>query len=362
MIMMMLATTCATVGAGHDAEIAEIAGSTNITVHRWGRGQLFGQPREVAASINEKLLSGEVVKTGERTTARVVFMHSGEQVRLGEFSAIEIAPRDSPCASGLFRLLQGFGFFFRPRDSSEVFFCTPHALGGARGTEFEIRVDEEQGMTVISVQEGRVSVTNALGSAKVHSGQMVVINQTLPPQVFSFAAANTVQWWLQYPAILDLDDLGSNIDIPILAESAAAWRQGDLKRAADSFPWDVADLSGEMRVFRAALLLASGGVSRADLLLAGAGESPVVFGHQAMIAPSGWQSAPKIAARRMQLRASAAHFCSNPVMTSTAPWRRQGPRPRRLRILASPGPGGRSWSSGSGTLARPGGPLPARWP
>lgn len=86
--------------------------------------------------------------------------------------------------------------------------------------------------------------------------------------VITTSAADTVQWCLYYPAILNLDELHLEAGTrQALDESLAAYRTGDLPAALSKHPLDREPQSDEERVYRAALLLTIGAVSKSEKLI-----------------------------------------------------------------------------------------------
>lgn len=79
---------------------------------------------------------------------------------------------------------------------------TPFVNAGLEGTEFVVRILEDQ--TIVSVLEGRVAVSNALGRLSLVPGQTAAASKNSPPVLrLQIRPEDTVHWALYYPLILD---------------------------------------------------------------------------------------------------------------------------------------------------------------
>ena len=79
---------------------------------------------------------------------------------------------------------------------------------------------------------------------------------------------NTIQWCLYYPAIVDADELSlTTEEMTVLADSLAAYREGDLVAALERYPAGRDPQSSQERVYLAALWLAIGQVQESEALL-----------------------------------------------------------------------------------------------
>jgi tetratricopeptide (TPR) repeat protein len=168
--------------------------------------------------------------------------------------------------SSLLSLFKGTAHFFsrRPR-SLEV--RTPYTVAGVRGTEFYIRVADNQ--TLLSIFTGQVVASNAAGSLALISGQSAVAEQGKAPVLRVVARPrDAVQWALYYPPVLyaQPDKLKSGVDWERqVGTSMESYLQGDIQKAFDA----IATVSDSVRepgffTYRASLLLAVGQVEEAS--------------------------------------------------------------------------------------------------
>ena len=122
----------------------------------------------------------------------------------------------------------------------------------------------------MSLIDGAVDLTNALGTLTMTAGEQAVIEpQQAPRRTAVVEMHGVIQWCLYYPAVLDLDTLPfTSIERQSLARSLAAYRAGDLPEAVAQYPEARKPESEAERVYVAALRLAAGGVVEARQLLA----------------------------------------------------------------------------------------------
>ena len=86
-----------------------------------------------------------------------------------------------------------------------------------------------------------------------------------------------MQWWLYYPAVLDLADLHfTDVEQTTIATSLTAYRAGDLLQALAAYPAGRQPESDEDRLYLAALLLGVVQVEKASALLDTAVKQPAL--------------------------------------------------------------------------------------
>jgi hypothetical protein len=162
-----------------------------------------GSPLWDPARVDQPLLPGDRVRTGDRSRA-VVRLSDRTFIRKGPQTIIEIPATKS---SGL-RLLQGILYFFhrdRPRDFPVA---TPACYAAIVGTEFSMAVSTN-GETFLQVIDGRVELTNAFGMVPLRSGESGrAAPGMVPERTAAITAVKAVQWCLYYPGVLHLPDLG----------------------------------------------------------------------------------------------------------------------------------------------------------
>ena len=121
--------------------------------------------------IRGALSPGDVVSTGVKGKATILFS-DGSQVRLNQNSRIELTP---PVSAGkgkrsLFRVVWG-EVWVRLRPGNAV--QTRSAIAGARGTEFQLAVDQDE-TAILTVTEGSVDFFNEYGAVLVQESQQSV--------------------------------------------------------------------------------------------------------------------------------------------------------------------------------------------
>lgn len=190
------------------------------------------------------------------------------RVRLDELTTLEILPPRNAQSKGTLDLKAGALYFFTRDKPREFEIQTPQALAASRGTEFAVTLDAN-GRETFTVYDGEVDVTNALGGVTVRRGEEGIVEPGQPPRKTAvIESRRMVQWWLYYAAILDLDELSlTPAQQSALADSLAAYRQGDVLRAVERYPVNRPDENDSERLFHAALLLTVGQVEKSDSIL-----------------------------------------------------------------------------------------------
>ncbi|WPJ95595.1 TonB-dependent receptor [Coraliomargarita algicola] len=208
------------------------------------------------------LADGDRVRTGEFSRAALRYP-SGNIIRLNEFSTIRLAAArtgDGQKETAL-ELKKGALYFFSRRPESESDIQTAAVNAAIRGTEFELRVHADQS-TELSLFDGAVDLSNAAGALSLVQGESALTQVGhAPVKVPMIDASRYMQWYLYYPGVLDTREL--LLDASYSA-SVAAYRAGDLLAALASLPSQVEPtLTADTRVYRAAIILASGQVDQA---------------------------------------------------------------------------------------------------
>ena len=225
------------------------------------------------AQLGLELAIGDRLRTGEFSRAAVRFTDLS-MLRVDELTTIEISP---PIAAGGKRSLdvkRGGTYFFSRDKAQEIEIRTPVANGALRGTEFELRV-ADNGRTRLTMFDGEVELHNAHGSVRIGSGEQAVVEPGRAPRKTAvIEAVNVIQWCLYYPAVIDPDELRFPSGEPRALDSAlSAYRAGDLLGALESHAIKRGGGSTDERLFRAAVILASGQVDKARAALAGVSTS-----------------------------------------------------------------------------------------
>ena len=244
--------------AAEDAVLLSIEG--NVTVSKAG-AQIW-QP----AQTNQVLKAGDRVRTGENGRAMARLADNViQRVPPNSTFEVEVRANGKPGVN----VKQG-GMFLFIRD---LFGGSPArsdlAAAATRGTEFHMFVDAD-GRTVFTVIDGEVEVTNALGTETLRAHQQAEVKPgTKPERTAMLDASSVIQWCLYYPAILDPADLSlTDAEKQQLGESLAAYAQGDLPRALQTYRGSAAPSDAE-RIYAAALWLAFAEAPQSQKLLDG---------------------------------------------------------------------------------------------
>jgi tetratricopeptide (TPR) repeat protein len=228
-----------------------------------------GIPGWESGRPNENLHLGDRVRTGLRSRA-VVRFSSLSVMRINELTTFVVQPPSAAGKPPRLEVRAGSTYFFSRERPADVEFSTPLSSGAIRGTEFLLRVDPTSGRDEVALLDGALSLSNAFGTAELTSGQQAVIEPGGAPEKSALLnAVNIIQWCLYYPGVLNVDELGLAAGGQTgLADSVAAYRQGDLLKALAAWPAGYQPQSAAETTYFAALLLAAGQVEQARAQLA----------------------------------------------------------------------------------------------
>jgi len=217
-------------------------------------------------ATNQLLSAGDRLRTS--ANSRVALRWSGESViPFGASTELEILPvRDGQSGLELFR---GVLSFFHRDKPGRIRVVTRGASAGIEGTEFVMAVNG-LGRTTLSVIDGTVTFGNEQATLILTNGQQAVAEPgRAPAPTAGFIVNHVLQWAFYYPAVIDPAELAfADAERAALADSLAAYQQGDLLNALARHPTNGAPASNAGRVFHAALLLSVGQVEQAQSLLA----------------------------------------------------------------------------------------------
>ncbi len=227
------------------------------------------------ARAEQVLFTGDQVRTAERSRAKLR-TRDGSTHELDELTIVrpvEEAPKT------VIEILKGAISFFHRDKPGSLEIRTRGVSALIRGTELVCSVSPE-GQLDLTVLDGVVEITNALGSITLSSGQRGVASPTAAPQptaVLATGSADALQWLLYYPAIVALEDLSlAEQTRTALAEVLARYRRGDLLGSLAAYPVARQPVDESERVFLAALVLAVGNVEEAERLLKDLPDDPVL--------------------------------------------------------------------------------------
>ena len=198
------------------ARIVSVQGSVEV--------KYAGKMRWETVSLDDTFCPGDTIRVLENSRADITLMDRSF-LRINENTTI-ILEGVLEEQTSLIDLLKGAAHFLS-RDPGRVKVKTQYAIFGVRGTEFFIRIEENQAF--MSVFGGSVLAENAIGSLVLTSGQSAVARAGMAPVLRVVARPrDAVQWALYYPPIMY--DIPSNIidktpetikDPRVLAQRAA---------------------------------------------------------------------------------------------------------------------------------------------
>jgi Flp pilus assembly protein TadD len=220
----------------------------------------------VPAVIGQELYVQDRLRTLELSRATLQMAELG-RLRMNELTTVEVLPPKETTSRATLDVLAGAIYFFTREKPREFLIQTPHAIGASRGTEFAVQV--QPGQTLFTVFDGEVTLENPQGSIVLTNGEQgSVLPGQAPVKTAVIQATNIVQWWLYYPAVLDLQELPfSAPEGAALGASTNAYLSGNLRGALEAYPAGRTPQSDTERVYYAGLLLSVGQVDKADALL-----------------------------------------------------------------------------------------------
>ncbi len=211
---------------------------------------------------------GDRVRTGARSRATIQFSDRSV-LRLGPSTLVELQAGQTAPAKRRFHLDLGRLFFLDRERPEDIEFETPLATGAIRGTEFALEAGENGGFTRLALLDGAVALRHAGGLLDLQGGQEVLLAPGRPPEVRGIVlAVNTVQWCLYYPAVLHVGELKLTAEERrTFGPSLEAWKAGAIRDALSLAPGSHGGEGPDLRVYRASLALATGGVDEAERVL-----------------------------------------------------------------------------------------------
>ena len=226
-----------------------------------------GKAAWTAAVVGQPLNVADRVRTLAQSRALLQLAELG-RLRVNELTTLEVLPPRDTTSKATVDLKAGAIYFFTRDKPREFQIQTPYALAASRGTEFSVKV-EADGTSHYVVFDGEVGVTNELGGVLLAPGESGQAESGKPPvKTAVIEARNIVQWWLYYPGVVDLGDLGlTAAEKTALAVSLQNYSDGDPLGALEKYPAGRSAQSNGERTYFAALLLAVGQVEKTEALL-----------------------------------------------------------------------------------------------
>ncbi len=217
------------------------------------------------AQLNQEIKPGERLRTGARSRAELRLANLSI-LPVNELATINFEAPKAASSRPILNLERSSLFMQSKDKPSENTFRTRYASGAIRGTEFHLEVADD-GTTVASLLEGELTLSNALGSVTLQSGEQGIVQPDQAPRKTALInAERIIQWCLYYPAVLNPADLGLEGNVK-LARSLEHYSKGNLLRALEALPADGELMADEEKIYRAALLLAVGRVNLAEPVL-----------------------------------------------------------------------------------------------
>jgi len=226
--------------------------------------RLEGETAWRPARLNDTYCAGDTVRVLEKSRADVT-LSTRPVLRLDQNSNITFGGVREERTS-LINLLQGAVHFFS-RSPRSLDVQTAFVDAGVEGTEFLIKADSDR--TLISVFEGKVVASNAVGSLPLTDGQSAVTEDGKAPVIAVVARPrDAVQWSLYYPPVInfDTDEFQSGSGWQgMVGNSLEAYRSGNIQKAFDDIEGVSESVSDPgFLAYRASLLLAVGRIDEAN--------------------------------------------------------------------------------------------------
>lgn len=156
------------------------------------------------STVYQVLYALDRVRTGPGSRAAILYSDRTLH-RVGEKSEIEIQP-PSGGQPGLLKVVSGTHYFSSrsPKDYGRI--ETPTVTAAIKGTEFVVEVAEDK-TTTITMLEGTVEASNAMGSVTVGSGEQAQAEPgKAPTKKIVVRPRDAVAWAIDYPPILGASD------------------------------------------------------------------------------------------------------------------------------------------------------------
>jgi len=249
--------------APEPVRIVEAAGKVEVMRNNSGSWD------KASAEAPYNLLNpGDQLRTGENSRAAIM-LSDKSIIRLGEGAQIHVL--STPKKRAGFSFMKGLFYFFHRDNPDELDLETPTVSAVVRGTEFNLRVAERDGATVLSLLDGRVVIENAFGKVDLASGEEGVVELGKRPEARPMPvlqAKNIIQWCLYYPGVLDTDELELTAEErQALRTSINTYKTGDLVGALEKYPSGRQPGSPAEKVYLAAVLLSVGQVEKSVSVL-----------------------------------------------------------------------------------------------
>ncbi len=241
--------------------------ATIITIEGRVEVQRAGNAGWQTATPGQRLGFGDKLRTGDDSRAAIQLANSSVQ-RLRSLTVIGLETPRTPTGT-LSLLLERGALFFKSWAKPETLeFRTPTVAGANRGTEFHLTVADD-GSTVVTLIDGEVSLNSPAGALSLKNGEQATIQAgRAPVKTAVLETTRLVQWYLYYPGVLDVSELGlTELQQRDLVGTLTAYQAGDLPNALRLYPAGRIPTTPAEKLYRAGLLLSVGEVPQAETLL-----------------------------------------------------------------------------------------------
>ena len=223
-----------------------------------------GETEWVSVNLDDIYCAGDMIRALKQSRSSVL-LPNDTLFRLDEKTTVTFNGIEKENTS-LLDLLEGAIYFFS-RIPRALKVATPFVNGAVEGTEFFVRVAEDHAF--LSVFEGRVAATNAVGSLVLQRGESAIVEAGKAPELhMTVKPRDALHWAIYYPAVIDYkptDFPGEEAWQGMVHKSIQHYRDGDLAAAfssLDGVPETIPD--PRFYTYRAGLLLTVGRVDEAS--------------------------------------------------------------------------------------------------
>lgn len=190
--------------------LAKVASVQNVVESRPAAVTTWGK-----ATVDLPLFANDRVRTGAGSRAAILYADDTLH-RLGEKSEVEVIPA-SGNEPGLLKVLTGKHYFASRRPTEFRRVETATVTAAIKGTEFAVDVADD-GTTTVTMIEGVVVASNALGTVEVGPGERATAAPgKAPVKSVVVRPRDAVAWALHYPALPGIKDPGTSRAAELLA-------------------------------------------------------------------------------------------------------------------------------------------------
>ncbi len=184
----------------------EPAAATAVSVQGTVEARPAGGSQWQPVQLNDAFCPGDEIRVLDNSRASLALANEST-LRLNANSAIVVQKFEEK--TSFVDMFKGAGHFFA-RKPNKLEVKTPFVVAGVRGTEFLIRVEDDQ--TFLSIFEGGVLAANEAGEVTLASGQAAVAKQGQAPVLTTVVKPrDAVQWALYFPPIAYAPEAGEMV-------------------------------------------------------------------------------------------------------------------------------------------------------